>query len=184
MDIIENIKRNGVSVKDLSNKTGIPEARIYKWFAGKATPKYNDVQKLEQFLNCLEVVEDKNIKSVNTEENNKEPVNGLTIEAILELARSNTELAKGNTKLASANEEMAIANKTLAIANAGMVKLLERQPVNSSSQDSRIDVVLQPYLKKLSVGLAGKTLSTPDEILQEMGRILVESLAPSKVLGK
>lgn len=56
MDLIENIKRSGVSVAELSTHTGIPTARIYKWLDGSAKPKHEDSKKLEVFLNNKPIV--------------------------------------------------------------------------------------------------------------------------------
>jgi len=55
MDLIEKIKRSGVSVAELSTKTGIPTGRIYKWLDGSAKPKYEDSKKLEDFLNNIPI---------------------------------------------------------------------------------------------------------------------------------
>ena len=55
MDLIEKIKRSGVSVGELSTKTGIPTARIYKWLDGSAKPKHEDSKKLEDFLNNIPI---------------------------------------------------------------------------------------------------------------------------------
>jgi hypothetical protein len=162
--IIDALKWNKSSMSEVMNENDNVPPYIYK--------KFVEVYGINKEVQEVQEVQEERINQP------------LTIETILELARTNSELAKGNNKLASANEEIAIANKTLAVANAGMVKLLERQPVNSVTQASTIDVVLQPYLKALSVGLVGKTLSNADEILQEMGRILVLNAVPSKVLGK
>ncbi len=50
-DILNKIESSGISVYELSNKTGIPKSRLYSWTQGRAKPKHEDVQKLTLFFN-------------------------------------------------------------------------------------------------------------------------------------
>ena len=58
MEIIEKIKKSGVSVAELSTQTGIPTPRIYKWLDGSAKPKHEDAIKLELFLKLRPIEND------------------------------------------------------------------------------------------------------------------------------
>lgn len=49
-DLLEKIKQNGLRPPDISKRTGIPVARIYKWYAGGASPKYADIKLLKGLL--------------------------------------------------------------------------------------------------------------------------------------
>lgn len=56
-NILDELKQTGASVLKISKETGIPANRMYKWYEGKGTPKYEDVQILKAWL--AELVQDK-----------------------------------------------------------------------------------------------------------------------------
>lgn len=60
-DIVkERMDKLGINILQLSKQTGIPSARIYKWYpknpddAKRANPKYQDIQKLQEWLNLAD----------------------------------------------------------------------------------------------------------------------------------
>lgn len=55
MDIIEKIKQKGFSPKEVSEGSGIPLPRVYKWMQGKSSPKAEDSRILEKFLQSYTV---------------------------------------------------------------------------------------------------------------------------------
>lgn len=46
-EVLEKLEELGFGVKKISQLTGIPDARIYKWYKGKGLPKLEDFNKLK-----------------------------------------------------------------------------------------------------------------------------------------
>jgi predicted transcriptional regulator len=58
--VLVKLQEQGLKVSDIARLTDIPADRIYKWYAGKGTPRYEDVKKLQTLLpnssNSLDMV--------------------------------------------------------------------------------------------------------------------------------
>lgn len=110
MELIDKIKKTGASVDKISKDTGIPTARIYKWFSGKALPKYADAALLEEFLN-MSTQKEINFKADDYIKNDK---NELSLHLLI---KSNSILSDANKALAEANNELTIMLKNSVNSN-------------------------------------------------------------------
>lgn len=50
MEILDNLKKTGLTPSKIAEKTKIPAGRIYKWFQGVSNPKHGDIIILEKLL--------------------------------------------------------------------------------------------------------------------------------------
>jgi hypothetical protein len=93
----------GISVAQLSRGTGIPSARIYKWFKDGLQPKSPDEKLLKSWIDKIEQVPHE------TKDENQTPTNG----DLLGLIESNKILASANKTLADAHKDITRANLEL-----------------------------------------------------------------------
>ena len=152
MDLIDKIKHKGITVAELSMATSIPTARIYKWFDGTSTPKYNDVKKLELFLNI--------------------PINEAKKELVQEIGHMDIlrDLARSNIILADANKSLAESNRVLAENNKEIIKKYDSPNLNS---DQHISATLIPYLERIALGGVGKFWKDENVGIVELNKMLL-----------
>ena len=155
MDIIEKIKKKGVTAGDLSKETGIPISRIYKWFDGTAQPKYGDVNKLEQFLKIPAM----NQMGEPSQDSNQR-------ESLL-------------NKLIESNKMLVETNRDLT----GMLKQSYYSSTSLSS-DQHISGTLLPFLQQIALGGAGRFWIDENVGIVELNKILLGQVGAEVKLGK
>jgi transcriptional regulator with XRE-family HTH domain len=52
-ETLDNLKELGFNVQKISELTGIPSGRIYKWYKGNGLPKLEDFQKLTELYDNM-----------------------------------------------------------------------------------------------------------------------------------
>jgi transcriptional regulator with XRE-family HTH domain len=134
MQIIEaiskKIKEKGISVLRLSKETDIPATRLYKWLDNKAKPKYEDITKLEKWLNDLEKVP--NGTTSNTDNNTvhieyKPSMSENYKEKYLALLEKHLETIERTEKRENLTQEEILKNqKTMIGQNVVLGELLQQ----------------------------------------------------------
>lgn len=118
-------KERRLSVPELSDLIGIPADRIYKWEASKATPKYEDRQFLEKWINS------EDWKNIPHETPNSRNYSERSLENLTE---SNKILAEANRTLADANKTLAEANHVISKNHDELIQLTKLIVSSSNRQ--------------------------------------------------
>lgn len=155
----EKMDARKVKIPALSVQTGIPKDRIYAWYRDNSSPKADDQEKLEKWINGeISIIEP-------VENANRGTFVGPSEQAIVDIASSNKTLAEANKTLAD-------AHKIIARNNEDLIKMVKPK----TEPEEGIQLSEPAILKGLLVALAeigsGKKWSSKKEALQELGRIV------------
>lgn len=131
MEIVEKLKEKWLSVAEISAGTGIPAARIYKWFGNKNKPKHEDSVKLENYLISIEDVPRATHETVA-------PADDYSAKAIYKLTESNHVLITDHSELIN--------------QQGRLISMVEKLTINSTApaQPERIAVIMKPYLEQIA----------------------------------
>lgn len=146
-DILDKIQKKEINIANLSEETGIPAQRIYKWQQrGKSDISLKDAIELQKWVAKMD--KSKNLKTNNQIENpgkaaedGREDLN----ETISSLARSNEVIARANEKLADANYDL--------------VQMLKRkETIPSANEVDTIAVIAKEIVAQIGPGLRWKNV--------------------------
>ena len=67
-EVLDNLNNLGFNVRKIAELTGIPEARIYKWYSGAGLPKLDDFNKLKDLFERMKPNPTNDFGYINKEE--------------------------------------------------------------------------------------------------------------------
>lgn len=163
-NILDELKGTGASVLKISKETGIPANRMYKWYEGKGSPKYEDVQILRKWLNKL-----------------SEEVTNVVEEPQISYKGSDDRLAA----LIKSNQDLAESNKALARSHERLVEMLAlNSGVESKSQEVDLSMFRALIEGLAQVGADVGTWGTVIEGKELLGKIAAGTLTEVKPASK
>lgn len=98
LDLLESIKAGNANVLNISNETGIPSSRIYKWGSRKNSKiSLEDALILEKWLNKLDNSTHRKLRKAPTDSDSSEIVEDVytSISALREFVFEQVALARG-----------------------------------------------------------------------------------------
>lgn len=195
----EKLKELNLGVPDLSEQTGIPKDRIYKWFQRGASPKAEDEKKVQAWLATgkMDKFPRENTTTLRIPIISDGSAETDYLKVILALAKSNDNLVEQNKTVVDTNQTIAIANAKLAdqLAKEQEIRLTQ---VNSVKQDQSPALSLQQIHEEIqelalsvrnveqkmsSIYPAGKD-STYKEFEQDMKKFQKQKASKGSESGK
>lgn len=161
VELLEKIRELGFNPTSISKYTAIPDGRIYKWYAGKGSPKIEDLKKLEDLYEKFQ----------------KNPTNDFA--AAAEATENSDKLHKLEKKI----EELEKFIERISTSNADLTGLL-KNAIEFSSKAVHPSLVLQPYLEKISLAGVGVCWVTFEEGLIALGKIVLSDSVEKIKLDK
>lgn len=168
-DILKYIKEKDINVLELSRKTNIPSARIYKWLKGKGNPKSEDLEKLKAWkVSILEEVPHEKL-TTDVEEALKQNLPGdeITKQILLNLSESHKDLSAAHKELAESNHRL-VKNQDMMLSRA--LATGDGQSGNVQDVERKLRV-LQELLIKIGTG-KGKTWMSEQEARAEVHNLV------------
>jgi transcriptional regulator with XRE-family HTH domain len=116
----EEMAKRKFSFPKLANETGIPAARMYKWYEENTQPKMADAEKLEAWMGNVEI-------SPSVEKSNVVPVSGSVLEKSLDMLSQAQQTNAASIKLLAEDKI-----RNTAILEKLMEMLVNFQPPNGT----------------------------------------------------